>query len=34
MYELAVESPCHAYEDYVIEIVRKVRGGEHWYLGS
>ena len=34
MYELSVESPCHAYEDYVIEIVRKVRGGEHWFLGS
>jgi len=34
MYEMRVQSPNHAYEDYCIEIVRKVRGGEHWYLGS
>jgi len=34
MYEMGVQSPNHAYEDYCIEIVRKVRGGEHWYLGS
>lgn len=34
MYEMDVHSPCHEYEDYVIENVRRVRGGEHWYLGS
>ena len=34
MYEMKIHSPSHAYEDYVIENVRKVRGGEHWHLGS
>ena len=34
MYELKVKSISHAYEDYVIERVRKVKGGEEWILGS
>ena len=34
MYELAVKTNGHAYEDFVIERVKKVKGGEEWILGS
>ena len=34
MYELNVNSNGHAYEDFVIERVKKVKGGEEWILGS
>ena len=31
---LNIDSPCHAYEDYVVESVRKTKDGEVWQLGS
>ena len=34
MKEFKVLSPAHAYEDYIIEEVEKVKGGEIWTLGS
>ena len=34
MYELNVNTNGHAYEDFVIERVKKVKGGEEWMLGS
>ena len=34
MYQLNVPSPCHAYEDYVIEHVQQFTYGEYWHLGS
>jgi hypothetical protein len=29
-----IDSPCHAYSDYVIEHVEKHYTGEYWILGS
>ena len=29
-----IHSPMHAYEDYVVEIVKKSKFGENWELGS
>lgn len=29
-----IDSPCHAYEDYVVELVHKTSNGEIWRLGS
>lgn len=29
-----INSPCHAYEDYVVEVVTKTEDGEIWRLGS
>jgi hypothetical protein len=34
MKEFNIPSPAHAYEDYIIEEVRVVKGGEEWILGS
>ena len=32
--ELDVDSPCHAWTDYGVEIINKKYGQEFWYLGS
>ena len=29
-----IDSPCHSYTDYVVEIVEPILGGEIWQLGS
>jgi hypothetical protein len=34
MKRLKVNSPNHAYEDYVVEIVEDTGNGEAWHLGS
>ena len=34
MFELNVKSNGHAYNDFIIERVKKVKGGEEWILGS
>ena len=34
MYELKVYTNGHAIEDFVIEKVIEVEGGEEWVLGS
>lgn len=34
MKRLKVYSPCHAYEDYVVEEVTETEDGEIWELGS
>lgn len=34
MKRLKVNSPCHAYEDYVVEVVTPTLDGEIWQLGS
>jgi hypothetical protein len=34
MKKLKLPNSGHAYEDFVIERVRKVKGGEEWILGS
>lgn len=34
MKELGVDSPCHGYDEYVVELVEKKYGQEYWQLGS
>ena len=34
MYAQNIDSPCHMYEDFVVESVEIVSGGEVWGLGS
>ena len=34
MKKLKLPNSGHAYEDFVIERVKKVKGGEVWILGS
>lgn len=35
MHDLNIDSPCHAYEDYIVEAVKKDKAGnETWTLGS
>lgn len=34
MRRLKVYSPCHAYGDYVVEVVTETSDGEIWHLGS
>jgi hypothetical protein len=34
MYELKADTNGHAYEDFVIEQVIDIEGGEEWVLGS
>lgn len=29
-----IDSPCHAYEDYIVESIEKIPVGERWHLGS
>ena len=37
---LKIHSPCHAYEDYLVEVIDQFKNStgevniEHWYLGS
>lgn len=32
--KLKINSPCHGYEDYVVEMVTETEDGEIWQLGS
>lgn len=34
MKKLRINSPCHVYEDYIVETVIKTENGEIWHLGS
>jgi hypothetical protein len=34
MHCMQIPSPCHLYEDYVVQVVEITEEGETWYLGS
>jgi hypothetical protein len=35
LYRKGIKSPCHAYEDYIVESVRvSAKNEETWFLGS
>jgi hypothetical protein len=29
-----IDSPCHSYNEYVVEMVEPILGGEIWIIGS
>lgn len=29
-----IDSPCHSYDEYVVEMVEPILGGEIWIIGS
>lgn len=34
MRKQKIDSPCHSYDDYIVEMVKETKDGEIWYLGS